>query len=168
MPIIYTYPTITPTSEDLLLISDTSSSNKITKSATVSSILELGVATSKVTLSAAEVQALHITPIELITAPGTNKLIQVLNIMGYIDYNSIAYNKVNMQAMYTGASTYFSHWQTSFINANADRVEYAQWGAIGSGPLASINTAIQATNSGSAGAGDSPITIYTTYKIIDV
>ena len=38
MPIIYTYPTITPVSSDLVILSDVSASGKPTKAATVGSI----------------------------------------------------------------------------------------------------------------------------------
>ena len=42
MPIIYTYPTVTPTANDLVLLTDTSDSQKATKSATIASVIGLG------------------------------------------------------------------------------------------------------------------------------
>jgi len=41
MPIIYTYPTVTPATDDLVLLSDTSASGKPTKNATAQTIADL-------------------------------------------------------------------------------------------------------------------------------
>lgn len=60
MPIIYTYPTVTPVNDDLVLLSDVSDSSNITKSATISSILNLGVPTTQPTL-----------PVNTLTLQGT-------------------------------------------------------------------------------------------------
>ena len=43
MSIIYTYPTVTPASGDLVLLTDTSDSSKATKNATVSDLLSVGL-----------------------------------------------------------------------------------------------------------------------------
>ena len=42
MPIIYTYPTVTPTANDLILLTDTSDSQKATKTATIANVIGLG------------------------------------------------------------------------------------------------------------------------------
>ena len=42
MPLIYTYPTVSPTLQDLVLLTDTSDNSKTTKTATISSILDIG------------------------------------------------------------------------------------------------------------------------------
>jgi len=165
MPIIYTYPTVTPASDDLLLLSDASDSRKITKSATISSVLGLGIDTKRVVVSSAEILALHTTPIELIPAPGANKIIQILSAMAYVDFNSVIYVKRNLELIYTGATRATFEWTNAILSASGDFGEYAKLATL---PSASVNTAIQLSIDNATGNGDSPITIYTTYKIIDV
>ncbi len=50
MPIIYTYPSVTPTADDLILLSDLSETEKPTRSATIGNVLALG-STSITTLN---------------------------------------------------------------------------------------------------------------------
>ena len=50
MPIIYTYPSVTPTADDLILLSDLSETEKPTRSATIGNVLALG-STSITTLT---------------------------------------------------------------------------------------------------------------------
>ena len=168
MPIVYTYPTVTPASNDLLLLSDASDSRKTTKSATISSVLGLGVATSKVVVSSAEVLALHTTPIELIAAPGANKIIQILGVMASIDFNSLAYVKKDLWVIYAGAVRSTYEWTNAILNSGIDYIEYASFNTSIFGPTATINTAVQLSIEAATATGDSPITIYTTYKTLDV
>ena len=169
MPIIYTYPTVTPASDDLLLLSDVSDSRKITKSATISSVLGLGIDTKRVVVSSAEILALHTTPIELIPAPGANKVIQLLYPpVAYIDFNSINYIKGPLLlVMFAGASGYIYNWTQDVLSAGADEAEYASLPRTGA-LTAYVNTAINLSISVAASTGDSPITFYLTYKTLDI
>lgn len=67
MAIISSYPTITPTSSDLVLVVDTSEDGNPTKTATVGSVNALGAApnivTSTFTLTQAQLEDLGTTPI---------------------------------------------------------------------------------------------------------
>lgn len=98
MAIINSYPTITPTSSDLVLVVDTSEDGNPTKTATVGSINQLGVNSTDlikkdVTLTAAQMLTLqNNASLELIAAPGAGKLIAVINVVYYLDYNSVQYN----------------------------------------------------------------------------
>ena len=169
MSIIYTYPTVTPASGDLVLLTDTSDSSKATKNATVSDLLSVGLAqdinTVTKSLTTAQVQALHTTPIELIAAPGANKSLQILSVFGYIDFLSAAYpNAVTFNFRFTGATEFAYRSATTFTQAAADMRRIipltapADW---------NTNTAFEVYTSGATGAGDSPVTFYVTYKLID-
>jgi len=84
MAIISSYPTIQPTSSDLVLIVDTSEDGNPTKTATISSVNALatdpGVQVLTKALTKAEYQALQTTDITLIAAQGADKYIKILSI----------------------------------------------------------------------------------------
>ena len=84
MAIISSYPTITPTSSDLVLIVDTSTDGNPTKTATIGSVNALatdpGVQVLTKTLTKAEYQALQTTDITLVAAQGVDKYIKILSI----------------------------------------------------------------------------------------
>ena len=168
MPIIYTYPTVTPENGDLVVLSDVSASGKPTKSATISSILDLSIKTTKVTLSAAQVQALNVTPVQLVAAPGAGKALQILSVMGFLDFNSVAYPTalVSLAIRYNGLSTNPFVFSPTFQTAVADAYMYAGHSA-GSVNQWFPNTAIEIIATSAPGAGDSPITIWVTHTTID-
>mgnify|MGYP003636984571 FL=1 len=84
MAIISSYPTITPTSSDLVLVVDTSEDGNPTKTATIGSVnvfaTDLGVQVLTKTLTKAEYQALQTTDITLVAAQGADKYIKILSI----------------------------------------------------------------------------------------
>ena len=84
MAIISSYPTITPTSSDLVLIVDTSKDGNPTKTATISSVNALAtdpdVQVLTKTLTKAEYQALQTTDATLVVAQGADKYIKILSI----------------------------------------------------------------------------------------
>ena len=254
MAIIYTYPTVTPTVSDLIVLSDLSINGKPTKTCTIESVLDLSssavttltsithiergtagtltidttnggqdwranngsivmsttgtggdvkieptgniklggtvvgtpaagdvlvakditgnvewgsstVQTTKVSLSNAEIQALDVTPIELIPAPGAGKFIQILSIYGFLDYTAPAFNAVELRVRYNGSITNITYFRSvSFTSQSADAKEvadlsYTTW---------NDNTKVEIYASGATGAGGSTIDVYVTYKIITV
>jgi len=99
MAIINSYPTITPKSGDLVIITDTSTEGNPTKTATISSINALNYSPSidllqtEVTLTAAQMLSLNGGgSIEVLPAPGAGKLLALMNMMTQVDFNSVAYN----------------------------------------------------------------------------
>ena len=117
MPIIYTYPTVTPNSDDLVLLTDTSDSQKATKTASISSLLDLGstgIVSNKTTVSSAELLDMGSGSgfiKELIPTPGPGKAIQIVGPI-YTKYNANT-------TLYTGAITFF---YVSFIDASGANV----------------------------------------------
>ena len=175
MSIIYTYPTVTPSSDDLILLTDTSDSSKATKTATVASMLSAaaqGILTVKRTLSIVEVRDLHNIPIELIAAPGVGKALQVLHVSAFLDFATTPYpNTVYIAFRYAGMGAAGMNVQlaTAFTTAATDSYRTAGGGA--GGVLTdnwAINTAFTVYTNGATGAGDSPVNVYITYKIIDI
>ena len=90
MPKINTYPTVTPSTSDLLLISDTSATDNPTKTCTVNDIVALGtsniVFNAKISLSTAQIATLNSSPVTVIAAPGAGKFIQVNSIAVTLNY----------------------------------------------------------------------------------
>jgi hypothetical protein len=94
MPIVYTYPTVTPASDDLLLLSDTSDSRKITKSATIESVIDL-VGTNITTLtSVIEVQRHTVGDLSIGTVGGGN--VEINADSGDIDLTTAISGGVNI------------------------------------------------------------------------
>ena len=99
MAIINSYPTVTPTDGDLVLITDTSTEGNPTKTVSIGSINALNYSPSidllqkEVTLTAAQMLSLNGGgSIEVLPAPGAGKLLALMNVMTQVDFNSVAYN----------------------------------------------------------------------------
>jgi hypothetical protein len=92
------YPTVTPSSNDLVVITDVSDSNS-TKTATVGSIssTSAGFTTGSKTLTPTEVLSLNTagTAVELLPAPGAGKILLVDSFIFKIQFNTTAYNFTN-------------------------------------------------------------------------
>ena len=82
MAIISSYPTITPTSSDLVLVVDTSTDGNPTKTATIGSVNALGsapnIVTSTFTLTQAQLEDLGTTSITLLTL-ASNQYLQLIS-----------------------------------------------------------------------------------------
>ena len=93
------YPTVTPASNDLVVITDVSDSNS-TKTATVGSISSssssLFITASK-TLTPTEILSLNTagTAVELLPAPGAGKILVVDSFIFKLQFNTTAYNFTN-------------------------------------------------------------------------
>ena len=90
MAIINSYPTVTPTSDDLVLIVDTSVEGNPTKTATVGSISTNSVQSVQRVITSAELLSFNTYPtqIKLLEAPGPNKVIVALNATFKMDYKT--------------------------------------------------------------------------------
>lgn len=123
------------------------------------------VKVAKVTLTAAQVQALVTTPITLVSAPGVGWIVSVLSATCYIDYNSAAYT--------TGADILIEYGTATIVTFDgvlaltADTVMVASQG--GSAAVASVsNAAVVITADDVPGDGDSPVTVSVVYTLISL
>ena len=182
MPIIYTYPTILPASNDLVLLTDKSDSQKATKTATVSSLLSLGLAqdinTTKISLSTAQVRFMDTSPIDAIPAPGPGKFIAILNAHVYFTYTAPGFNSAAVLLIYStlnpapGAGTQYPSWETvRFMNTTTSGGRQMAKSSLVSNPQWVINDKIIITSEHLAWpgyTGNGTIDVYITYKIIDI
>ena len=84
MAIINSYPTITPKSSDLVLISDTSVEGNPTKTASIGSINAIAstpeIVTTKISITDAQIQTLGTSNVTLVTLPSSGKVIQMISV----------------------------------------------------------------------------------------
>ena len=122
------------------------------------------VKVGKVTLTAAQVQALVTTPITVVEAPGAGMVTSILSATCYIDYNSVAYT--------TGADIILEYGTADVVvfdgilALTADTVMVAS--PAGSVAVASASSAVNVTADDVPGAGDSPVTVSVVYTLISL
>lgn len=175
MAIIYSYPAIKEISaSDLLLISD-SDKNNTTKSTSVSqlaSYINLGSSQNELaTIKLTQTQLLSFNggeTIELIAAPGANKVISIISIVGFLDFNSTAYNFNENLTIAIGSNTQSVPFTTQ-LNASADEYFTLDNQAGGAGSTLTPNVSLDLKSSASATVttGDSTLTLNILYRIVD-
>lgn len=120
--------------------------------------------TTKISLSRAEILALHTVPIVMLPAPGVGKLIVVLNIVGRTNFVTSPYNTNTALSLYMGTESSLIYTTTILLEATATSV-YSLYPS--SGETFTPNTAVYATvDGGNPVGGDNTVDIYITYKII--
>ena len=175
MAIINSYPSITPTSNDLVLITDTSVEGNPTKTATISSINAIAAApdiiTVKKTFTSTEIKTVGdgagLVTLNIVDAPGANKVIAVVSAVCFLNYNATQYNfNADLQlATKTGA---FANISSSLINSASDKYIGIPIFSSAGGNTLENNAALNLkSNSATVTTGDSPITFSISYRIID-
>jgi hypothetical protein len=121
----------------------------------------------KVQLSAAQVDALSTTPVKLIDAPGSTKMIFVLSVVGILDYNSDAYDGGGKLQVYTHTAEGMVYESNNDFYKRADDVAQPFIAVVpsGSDKLYLDNEQIYITASSDISGGNSPINIHITYLI---
>jgi hypothetical protein len=126
-----------------------------------------GLFSTKVTISSAQILALNSTPQVLIAAGGAGTIIQVVNLTLYLDYGTVAYaTNLNLQT-YLGTMTPTNNLSASILASTADNI-YQNSSISFSDTLANtVNQPLYLkVNTGNPTAGDSPLYVYVTYRII--
>ena len=175
MAIINSYPTITPKSSDLVLISDTSVEGNPTKTASVGSINAIGSApdiiTVKKTFTSTEIKTLvgglGATSLKIVDAPGVNKVIAVVSAVCFLNYNTTQYN-FNADLKLATKTNGFADIAFSSINSAADQyIGIPIFSSIGGNTLEDNGSLNLVSSTSAVTTGDSPITFSISYRIID-
>lgn len=161
---IYSYPQIGElATNDTIAISDFSNGNK-TQSVTIgqlSSYFNTGlVQQTSVTLTPAQLLSLNGGgSIELIAAPGVNKVIAPVSIVIFLDYNTTAYNFSSSPSISGTGSI-----PSQFLNSSSDKY----WNLLLGGNYLEVDSALaMSATSLSVTQGDSPLKINILYRIVD-
>jgi len=132
-------------------------------------------ATATVTLTAAQIKALYDTPVQLIAAPGSGKLILIDSILWDIAFVTTQYTAGGaIQAQYgNSAHGAGSPASASIAAATLNGVAASGYLANGSGaatlnaPATVLNTAVYLSNATQDFAsGDSTVTLYVRYRVV--
>lgn len=122
---------------------------------------------AEVTLTAAQILALHTTPVSIIPAQGVGKVILVEKVIGFIDYNSATYSlttsTLDLNYKADGSGNIAASLANAFVVETADSYGVALGTAVE--PLA--NEPIVADLASAATVGNSPITLKVYYTVAD-
>lgn len=123
------------------------------------------VLTTKVSLSSAEILNLETTPKTLVAAPGTGKIVQILNYIIKYNYGTVAYvpNGV-LQVFYDTAADVVSEETVLTLTNSISKYINILTAATTSQILE--DKAVILMNSGTPTDGDGTLDIYITYKIV--
>lgn len=129
------------------------------------------ISTATVSVSSAEILAINTTPKVIISAPGAGKFIQVISIMGSLDFVSSAY-ATNFQLEFrynaTSASLAAAAWN---IAQTEDKIFRFQLNSntTGEANASIINQPVTLNEStGNPTTGDGTLKVYITYRIVDL
>lgn len=173
MAIINTYPTATPKGADLLIgtqVKDDNITENSTKSFSVDAIKSFiagsDIVNTVVTITSEQLGDLSGTDsIELIEAPGSNKIIVPVSIICFLDYATEAYNfSANLEI--TTKTSPLGALPTAQLNASGDT--YFAVDLFAAGITFEDNQSLNLfANSTTVSTGDSPLKINIAYRIVD-
>lgn len=125
------------------------------------------------TLSAAEVLALHTTPVVLVAAKGAGTIIVPHMVYTALDWNSAAYADVaagdNLAVGWAGSEAFLIIETANMLIATADfdLMSFA-YAPIVEETEPAINSAVQISLAGAVTTGNSPLDVVTCYYVMDV
>ena len=121
-----------------------------------------------VSLSSAQILALNTTPIQLVAAPGANKMIVVSVVAFYYDHNTTAYaTNTTLHLRYASAAS-SGITLGNFITQTQDVIATQTGNLFTSAPNAFINQALNITvDTGNPTAGDGTLVVKVYYRIVD-
>ena len=168
MAIIYSYPTANPTAVDFVLgtITDPITEENKTVQFSVSAIATLatqGYLESTITITAAQLNALQGTDVQLIAAPGANKYINVLNACFYFDYTAPQYTFAASPTAQINNVDFFTI-PSNRLSAAADVVHVT---TLVAGDIAANTALVLGTNGTVTGSGNGSLQIKIRYQILN-
>ena len=168
MAIIYSYPTANPTAVDFVLgtITDPITEENKTVQFSVSAIATLatqGYLESTITITAAQLNALQGTDVQLIAAPGANKYINVLNACFYFDYTAPQYTFAASPTAQINNVDFFTI-PSNRLSAAADVVHAM---TLVGGDIAANTALVLGTNGTVTGSGNGSLQVKIRYQILN-
>ena len=168
MAIIYSYPTANPTAVDFVLgtITDPITEENKTVQFSVSAIATLatqGYLESTITITAAQLNALQGTDVQLIAAPGANKYINVLNACFYFDYTAPQYTFAASPTAQINNVDFFT-LPGNRLSGAADVVDVT---TLVAGDIAANTALVLGTNGTVTGSGNGSLQIKIRYQILN-
>ena len=174
MAIIYTYPTATPTGSDNILGSRL---NPVTEEQetvqfgiqAVSALSTNNYIEETFTITNAQLTALQNTDVQLLAQPGANKVLKVLEVSVYLDFNTAAFTfaqpiLIQYKDDGSGSAGTIATIDKAFLQLAADAVYMAQ-------PVsgrAGIDESILISTSGAVGAGgNTTLKLKLRYQVLD-
>ena len=119
------YPLITNLDkDDYVLITDKENALQ-TKNASIEqlqSFLAINTNTAKVCITAADLLTSYATPVDVIAAPGVNKVLDIISIDGYMDAGTTVFDFVASSQFNIGAVTFANVPHSTFLNSAVDVV----------------------------------------------
>jgi hypothetical protein len=124
---------------------------------------------ARVTLTSAQILALHGTPVAILPAPGANKYQLVQEVVAKLNFGTTQYTGANaMEIRYTDGSgvKVTGDIASAFLDAGANRVDRAVSAAVA---VAVANAAVVAVvPTANPAAGDSTITLDILYRTVSI
>ena len=130
------------------------------------------VRTAKLTLTSAQILNINSVPQTIVAAPGSGYAIQVVGGSAFLDFNTTPYATDTSLYLKTAGAT-VGQWalSESILGVGADLFKPSPGGAVGTATQSSIveNAALQVTtNIADPTSGDSTLTIWVQYVLIEV
>lgn len=127
------------------------------------SVFTSGVISSKVTIPSASILTAFTTPVTLVAAQGSGTVIEVISCLHFYDYNSAAYaTNTNYLIGFTGGTVMSV---TGVLNETTDIFYTAPIATLNSTDIS--NQALKfSVQTGNPTAGNSPLYLYITYRVI--
>lgn len=123
---------------------------------------------TKVTLTSAQILAIHTTPINLVGAQGANTYIELIGLVAKLDFNTTAYSASTntLQILYTNGSG--ATVATALPNAFLTSASTAAYKTVPSAVTPVANSPIVATVAANPTLGDSTITLDVFYRVVTI
>jgi|TARA_R100001460_G_scaffold43006_1_gene79225 hypothetical protein len=159
------YPNIQPKLDDYFVLSDKNDSllTKSTQLSDVKSLFGIETVTAHISVQDVELQNLQNTDVTLITAPGINKVLDILSMDVFMDVGSIQYNFIN-DSIVKMNNVNITTIPASTINSTTDLIVKQ---TIGTGVLAK-NSPLLLTNIGNPTQGNGILRINIFYRELTV